>query len=91
MEEVAGDWYDRIYLPTVTKIRDERLQEAFPRTTEADLFLYVWQRRRAIFPESGGMSLEDTVHSLSKEEGRRLGLRARRAASRLSGLGARAD
>jgi len=91
MEEIAQDWYDRVYLPTVTKIQQERLLEAFPRTTEADLFLYVWQRRRAIFPESGGTSLEDAVHSLSMEESRRLGLRARRAASRLSGLGARAD
>jgi phosphopantetheinyl transferase len=91
MEEIAQDWYDRVYLPTVMKIQEERLQEAFPRTTEADLFLYVWQRRRAIFPETGGMSLEDTVHSLSREEGRRLGLRARRAATRLSGMGARAE
>jgi hypothetical protein len=89
MEEVAADWYDHVYLPTVRKIDEERLLLAFPHTTEADLFLYVWQRRRAIFPETGGLSLEEVVRSLSHQEGRRLGPRARRAASRLTTLGAR--
>jgi hypothetical protein len=89
MEEIAADWYDCLYLPTVTEIRKEHLLEAFRRCTEGDLFLYVWQRRRAVFPETGGMSLEDAVRSLSRQEGRRLGLKARRAASRLTGLGAR--
>lgn len=84
-DEIAGDWYDNVYLPTVGAIRQERLLEAFPRCTEADLFLWVWQRRRAIFPERGGMTLEDTVRSVSEQQGRRLGLRARRAASRLRG------
>jgi hypothetical protein len=82
IEEVAGDWYDVVYLPTVEAIGRERLLEAFPRCTEADLFLWVWQRRRAIFPETGGMSLEDTVRSVGRQEGRRLGTRARRAAKR---------
>ncbi|MFN2491004.1 MAG: transcriptional regulator [Actinomycetota bacterium] len=89
VEEIASDWYDRVYLPTMEEIRSERLLEAFPRCTEPDLFLYVWQRRRAIFPEHGGMSLEDTVRSLSAKESRRLGLKARRAATRFTTLGAR--
>jgi hypothetical protein len=84
-DAIAGDWYDRVYLPTVDAIRSERLLEAFPRNTEADLFLWVWQRRRAVFPERGGMSLTDAVRSVSAEEARRLGVRARRAASRLRG------
>ncbi len=83
MDEIAGDWFDRVYLPTIAAIRRERLLEAFPRQTEGDLFLWVWQRRRVVFPEHGGMSLEDTIRSVSEREGRRLGLRARRAASRL--------
>jgi hypothetical protein len=84
-EEIASDWYDRVWLPTIEAIRREHLLEAFPRNTEADLFLWVWQRRRAVFPERGGMSLEDAVRSVSEEEGRRIGVRARRAAGRLRG------
>ena len=89
VDEIAGDWYDRVYRPTVDQIRAAGLQTAFPGTTEADLFLYVWQRRRAIFPETGGMSLEETVRSVSEQEGRRAATRARRAASRLATLGSR--
>jgi hypothetical protein len=83
VEEIAADWYDHVYLPTIAAIRGQRLLEAFRRGTEADLFLYVWQRRRAVFPERGGMSLEDAVTSVSREEGRRLGVKARRVAGRL--------
>jgi hypothetical protein len=83
MEEISGDWYDRVYLPTISAIRSERLLEAFKSATEADLFLWVWQRRRSLFPERGGMSLEDAVRSASAEE------RSRRTRRRLSTLGAR--
>jgi hypothetical protein len=83
IHEVAGDWYDRVYLATIMAIRGERLPEAFPRQTEADLFLWIWQRRRAVFPERGGMSLEEAVRSVGSEERRRPGTRARRAATKL--------
>jgi hypothetical protein len=86
IDEIAGDWYDRVYLPTISAIRSEHLLEAFPRQTEADLFLWVWQRRRALFPHSGGMSLEDAVRSASADKGR-----ARKGARRLSGRAARAQ
>jgi hypothetical protein len=82
---IAGDWYDRVYLPTTAAIQRERLLEMFRDRTEADLFLWVWQRRRAVFPERGGMSLEDAVRSVSEGTRRRLGSKARRAATRLSG------
>ncbi|MGH2819148.1 MAG: ParB N-terminal domain-containing protein [Actinomycetota bacterium] len=66
-DEIAGDWYDNVYLPTIESIRDEQLHEAFPRNTDADIFLWVWERRRVIFPERGGMTLEETIRSLRKE------------------------
>ena len=89
VEEIAGDWYDRVYLPTVEQIRNAHLPEAFRGCTEADMFLYVWQRRRAIFPETGGASLGEAVRSASDEEARPAKVRARRAASRLATLGSR--
>ena len=51
MEEIAGDWYDHVYLPTVDAIHREGLREAWPKATDADLFLWVGQRRRELFPE----------------------------------------
>ena len=83
MEEIAGDWYDRVYEPTVDLIRKERLHDAFPHSTEADLFLHIWQRRRAIFAERGVTSLEGAVRTVSQEESTRLPVRARRTAQRL--------
>lgn len=61
IEEVAGDWYENVYLPTITTIDREGLTVAFPASTAADLFLWIYQRRRSLFPEFGSMSLEQTV------------------------------
>jgi hypothetical protein len=48
--EIAGDWYERVYLPAVEAIRREGLDQAYPDATEADLFLCVYQLRRDLFP-----------------------------------------
>jgi ParB/Sulfiredoxin domain len=88
MEDIAADFYDNVYLPTVEQIKLERLQEAFHGATEGDLFLLIWERRRSMFATQGGMTLEDTVHELGGAEARRLGNRARRAARRMREVGA---
>jgi hypothetical protein len=62
--EVAGDFYDNVYLPAVESIKKEGLPAALPDATEADLFLWVWQTRRTLFPEHGEMSIEDTVRTI---------------------------
>lgn len=61
VEDVARDWYENVYLPTVETIEQEGLNVAFPASTAADLFLWIYQRRRSMFPEFGSMSLEETV------------------------------
>jgi len=50
-EEIAADWCDRVYWPTVEAIHREGLNELWPKATDADLFLWVGQRRRELFPE----------------------------------------
>ena len=40
-EEAAASWYDTVYFPIVRIIRDSRLLARFPRSTEADLYVYV--------------------------------------------------
>jgi hypothetical protein len=83
-EEMAADWYDRVYLPTVEAIREERLSEAFPRATEADLFLWLHQRRRGLFPERGSMPVEDAVREIREEKLSRPAVKAKRAVKKLA-------
>jgi hypothetical protein len=47
-EEVAADWYDGVYLPGVEALRRESLPEMYTYKTDADLFLWVYERRRAL-------------------------------------------
>jgi len=62
-EKIAADWYDRVYLPTVEAIKREGLWELFPEATKGDLFLWVTQRRRELFPERGGMETDEAVRA----------------------------
>src|SRR6185295_7763450 len=39
--EAVADWYDSIYLPLATKIREESILSLFPGRTEADLVVWV--------------------------------------------------
>ncbi|MEX2407180.1 MAG: hypothetical protein WD834_07550 [Actinomycetota bacterium] len=64
VEEIAADWYDRVYLPTVEAIHREGLSELWPKATDADLFLWVGQRRRELFPERPDeLDIEGTVRA----------------------------
>lgn len=47
-EEVAADWFDTVFAPGVAALRRESLPEAYRYKTDADLFLWVYQRRRAL-------------------------------------------
>jgi hypothetical protein len=70
--EIAADWYDRVYLPAVEAIRRERLDQACPDATEADLFLSVYQRRRELVPDRGCTPLEYAAREATEEaRGRR--------------------
>jgi hypothetical protein len=62
-EEIAADWYDRVYLPTVGAIKREGLWDLWPHATKADLFLWVSQRRRELFPDRGGMDIRQAVRA----------------------------
>jgi hypothetical protein len=64
VEEIAADWYDRVYLPTVDAIHREGLTELWPKATDADLFLWVGQRRRELFPErTDDLDIEGAVRA----------------------------
>jgi hypothetical protein len=67
-EEIAADWYDRVYLPALEAIRKEGL---YPRAHEGDLFLCVYERQRDLFPERGGVGWEEAARTMKEEEQRR--------------------
>jgi hypothetical protein len=43
-DEAAALWYQEIYSPTIREIEESGLMERFPERTEADLFIWMWQR-----------------------------------------------
>jgi hypothetical protein len=66
--EIAGRWYDEVYLPTIEVLEKEDLVSVFSGATEADLFLWVYQRRQALFPEHGGMTMEEAARRIGSKE-----------------------
>ena len=47
-EDVAADWCDTVFLPGVAAVHREELPELYAYKTDADLFLWIYQRRRAL-------------------------------------------
>jgi hypothetical protein len=46
--EVAADWFDRMYAPGVAALKRESLPDIYQYKTDSDLFLWLYQRRRAL-------------------------------------------
>jgi hypothetical protein len=77
--EIAGDWYDRVYLPVMDAAREASLDKLFP-CTDGDLFLWLHHHRLALYPERGGISNEEMVRLARDElQGRRRRTRRRSA------------
>jgi ParB/Sulfiredoxin domain len=75
-EEIAADWYERVYAPTVEVIHNERLDEVCPEVTDPDRFLWVYQRRRELVPEYGRQPLGEAVRKATEQLAReRRGIR----------------
>lgn len=64
--EVAERWFEEVYLPTLEAIRGAGLSD-IP-GTEGDVFLWVYQRRQALFPEHGGMTMEEAARRIKSAE-----------------------
>ena len=70
-EDIGGDWLDRVYLPTIEAIKKEGLMAGFTSATEGALFLWIWERRRALHPHTGGITLEETARVVPRKVPRR--------------------
>jgi hypothetical protein len=81
--EVAADWHDRVYVPGVEAVRRAGLPAAFPYKTEADLFLWVYERRRDLRAFAPAADFDDAARYARDEGvGRRLARELRRETAR---------
>jgi hypothetical protein len=67
-EEIAGDWYDRVYVPTIRAVERVGLRDIVPNTTDGDLYLKVHQHLLALVPERGRLSVDDVADALRESE-----------------------
>jgi len=70
--EIAANWHDAIYEPTLAAIESLRLDRDAP---SGDLFLVLHRHRRDAFPSTGCPHLAQTVVSVIGDGGRRRRLR----------------
>ena len=73
--EIAGDWADSIYTPTLAAIDQLRLGGTDQEVPSGDLFLVLHRHRRDAFPSTGCPHLAQTVVSVIGDGGRRRRLR----------------
>jgi hypothetical protein len=73
--EIAADWYDAIYTPTLAAIDRLRLGRLYREAPLGDLFLVLHLHRRDAFPSTGCAHLAQTVVSVIGDGGRRRRLR----------------
>jgi hypothetical protein len=66
-DEIAVDWYEHVYAPTVEVIHKERLDEVCPEVTDPDRFLWVYQRRRELVPEYGRQPLGEAARRATEQ------------------------
>jgi hypothetical protein len=73
--EIAANWYDAIWTPTVDATDSLRLGRVYRDAPPGDLFLILHRHRRDAFPSTGCPHLAQTVVSVIGNGGRRRRLR----------------
>jgi hypothetical protein len=73
--EVAERWYDDVYLPAVAALHREELPADYAYKTEADLFLWIYGKRRDLLVEDASV---DFAAAARKARGTRVSRRFKR-------------
>jgi hypothetical protein len=82
-EQAAVSWYDNVYLPIISIVRESKLLLRFPESTEADLYVFVGKHWSELVKRYGPLfTLEEAAEDLSLVSRSR---RAKRAALSLWG------
>jgi hypothetical protein len=69
-QEAVLSWYDTVYLPLIQMIRKRNLLKYFPKRTEADVYLWLVQRRAVLeakMNQLGRVTNEEVVQELKQE------------------------
>jgi len=69
LPEAGADWYERVYLSAVEAIRGYGLRDVVPEALEGDLFLWVYDRHRALRPEQPEAGLAEAARRIHEERG----------------------
>lgn len=69
LPEAGADWYERVYLSAVDAIRGYGLRDVVPEALEGDLFLWVYDRHRALRPEQPEAGLAEAARRIHEERG----------------------
>jgi hypothetical protein len=68
LEEAAIDWYERVYLPVVERIRASGILKQFPGRREADLYLWIADNRaRLQMQYRSGAEAREAVDDFAQE------------------------
>lgn len=67
LPEAGADWYELVYLRAVEAIRGSGLRDALPEAPEGDLFLWVYDRHRALRPERPEAGLAEAASRILEE------------------------
>ena len=82
--EAVASWYDNVYLPVVTPIREMGIVHEFPGRTETDLYIWLGEYRTALQEELGWEVQTDTaVNDLATKTSPRLSRWASRWRARI--------
>jgi uncharacterized protein (TIGR00730 family) len=66
--EAVARWYDEVFMAVVEVIREERVLDAFPERTEADLYLWITEHRHYLGQRYGQeVPLEQAAAEFSQE------------------------
>ncbi len=75
-EEAVLDWYDNVYRPIVEVIRQTKILRAFPKRTEADLYLWTMEYRHLLMEKLESIAEEIPLATSAERYGGRLLKRA---------------
>ncbi len=64
-EDALLSWYDMIYRPAVHEIKKSGILGRFPRRTEADLFVWMWQHQNRLLAHFASSPVHRVVEALS--------------------------
>ena len=71
--EALVSWYDKVYSPAVTIIREQRLLANFPGRTEGDLYVWIVKHWDFLKKKYGGYSMSDAAGDFSRKYGQNKG------------------